>query len=69
MTKHCILMSIYKNDSLTGFSDCITSLNLNENDVTLYLAIDGPIQDNLRRYISGLENTKQKYSNLSTQKA
>ena len=52
-------MSIYKNDSLTGFSDCIKSLNLNENDVTLYLAIDGPIQDNLRRYISGLEKNTQ----------
>jgi len=59
MTKNCILMSIYRNDSLTGFRDCIKSLNLNKNDVTLYLAIDGPIQDDLRQYITSLEQNTQ----------
>jgi hypothetical protein len=47
-------MSVYKNDTLANFKECIESLKLDKNDMTLYLSVDGKVAHDLNSYITEL---------------
>ena len=58
MIRSCVIMSVYNGDDVEAFSRCIDSLQLDDNEMLLYLAVDGEISEPLWGRIKGLQECK-----------
>lgn len=54
MKRNCVLMSIYENNDVGRFQSCIESLKLHENSSILFLAVDGPLNSDLKSFVKNL---------------
>lgn len=59
MSNLSVIISIYKNDRLEFVRESITSiLDQTYKDFDLYILYDGPIEQSIREYISGLDDNR-----------